>query len=140
EALAANAARTARIELGPRGVGHPRREWERPFDATREPIALQDGFVIRRANMAYAEAAGVPITQVPGKTCHQLLAGRVAPCVGCPLATGAAELSAEISLPRGRSMRFSGFRTDAETVVVHYRDMPSHRPLEARLPANQRLT
>jgi signal transduction histidine kinase len=67
----------------------------------------------------------------------------VAPCVGCPLATGSAELSAEITLPRGRAVRFSGFRTDAggdaETVVVHYRDVTAHRALEARLRENERL-
>ena len=143
EILAANAALEAKIELRTRAVVHAKREWERTFDAIREPIALQDGFVIRRANLAYAEAAGVPITQVPGKSCHQLLAGRVAPCVGCPLATGAADLGAEISLPHGRTMRFSGFRTDAgaeaETVVVHYRDVTAHRTLEARLRQNERL-
>ena len=113
EILSANAALEAKVELRTRAVVHAKREWERTFDAIREPIALQDGFVIRRANLAYAEAAGVPITQVPGKTCHQLLAGRVAPCVGCPLATGAADLTAEISLPGGRTVRFSGFRTEA---------------------------
>ena len=86
EALAANAALEAKVDLRTRAVVHAKREWERTFDAIREPIALQEGFVIRRANLAYAEAAGVPITQVPGKTCHQLLAGRVAPCVGCPMA------------------------------------------------------
>ncbi|HEY3587217.1 MAG TPA: ATP-binding protein, partial [Myxococcaceae bacterium] len=143
EILAANAALEAKIELRTRAVVHAKREWERTFDAIREPIALQDGFVIRRANLSYAEAAGVPITQVPGKTCHQLLAGRAAPCVGCPLATGSPELTAEISLPRGRSVRFSGFRTDAgaeaETVVVHYRDVTAHRALEARLRENERL-
>jgi signal transduction histidine kinase len=143
EILAANAALEAKVELRTRAVVHAKREWERTFDAIREPIALQDGFVIRRANLAYAEAAGVPITQVPGKTCHQLLAGRVAPCVGCPLATDGPELTAEISLPGGRSVRFSGFRTDtgaeAETVVVHYRDVTAQRALEARLRENDRL-
>ncbi len=140
--LAANAALEAKIELRTRAVVHAKREWERTFDAIREPIALQDGFVIRRANLAYAEVAGVPITQVPGKTCHQLLAGRVAPCVGCPLASGSAELTAEITLPRGRAVRFSGFRTDAgegDTVVVHYRDVTAERALEARLREKERL-
>ena len=143
EILAANAALEAKIDLRTRAVVHAKREWERTFDAIREPIALQDGFVIRRANLAYAEAAGVPITQVPGKTCHQLLAGRVAPCVGCPLATGASDLDAEISLPQGRTVRFSGFRTEAgseaETVVVHYRDVTAQRALEARLRESERL-
>ncbi len=143
EILAANAALEAKIELRTRAVVHAKREWERTFDAIREPIALQDGFVIRRANLAYAEAAGVPITQVPGKTCHQLLAGRVAPCVGCPLATGAPDLAAEISLPRGRTVRFSGFRTEAagdpELVVVHYRDVTAQRTLEGRLREQERL-
>ncbi|MGZ6076744.1 MAG: ATP-binding protein [Myxococcaceae bacterium] len=143
EILAANAALEAKIDLRTRAVVHAKREWERTFDAIREPIALQDGFVIRRANLAYAEAAGVPITQVPGKTCHQLLAGRVAPCAGCPLATGAADLTAEIALPGGRSVRFSGFRTEAagdlDLMVVHYRDVTAQRALEARLRENQRL-
>lgn len=143
EILAANAALEAKIDLRTRAVVHAKREWERTFDAIREPIALQDGFVIRRANLAYAEAAGVPITQVPGKTCHQLLAGRVAPCVGCPLSTGGSDLTAEISLPRGRTMRFSGFHGDAagdpERVVVHYREVTAQRALEARLRENERL-
>jgi len=143
EILSANAALEAKVELRTRAVVHAKREWERTFDAIREPIALQDGFVIRRANLAYAEAAGVPITQVPGKTCHQLLAGRVAPCAGCPLATGAADLTAEISLPRGRTVRFSGFRTEAagdpDLIVIHYRDMTAQRALEARLREQERL-
>ncbi len=143
EILSANAALETKVELRTRAVVHAKREWERTFDAIREPIALQDGFVIRRANLAYAEAAGVPITQVPGKTCHQLLAGRVAPCVGCPLATGAADLTAEISLPRGRTVRFSGFRTEAagdpDLIVIHYRDVTAQRALEARLREQERL-
>jgi signal transduction histidine kinase len=143
EILAANAALEAKIELRTRAVVHAKREWERTFDAIHEPIALQDGFVIRRANLAYAEAAGVPITQVPGKTCHQLLAGRVAPCVGCPLATGSPDLSAEISLPHGKTVRFSGFRTEAggdpDLVVIHYRDVTAQRMLEARLRETERL-
>ena len=143
EILAANAALEAKIELRTRAVVLAKREWERTFDAIREPIALQDGFVVRRANLAYAEAAGVPITQVPGKTCHQLLAGRVAPCVGCPLPTGSEDLSAEISLPRGRTVRFSGFRSEVggepERMVVHYRDVTAQRALEARLREQERM-
>jgi signal transduction histidine kinase len=60
--------------------------------------------------------------------------------VGCPLASGTAELNAEIALPRGRTVRFSGFRTgEGDTVVVHYRDMTVQRALEARLREKERL-
>jgi len=145
EALAANAALEAKVELRTRAVVTAKREWERTFDAIREPIALQEGFIIRRANLAYAEAAGVPITQVPGKTCHQLLAGRVAPCVGCPM-TGAAEadgLTAEIALQRGRTVRVNGFRVDPgampDRVVLHYRDVSAERLLEAKVRESERL-
>jgi len=144
EALAANAALEAKIELRTRAVVHAKREWERTFDAIREPIALQEGFVIRRANLAYAEAAGVPITQVPGKTCHQLLAGRAAPCVGCPMGGAEADgLSAEIALQHGRTVRVSGFRVDSgavpERVVLHYRDVTAERALEAKVRESERL-
>ena len=144
EALAANAALEAKVELRTRAVVHAKREWERTFDAIREPIALQEGFIIRRANLAYAEAAGVPITQVPGKTCHQLLAGRVAPCVGCPMGTAEADgLTAEIALQRGRTVRVSGFRVDPgampDRVVLHYRDVTAERALEAKVRETERL-
>src|SRR5262249_38864932 len=144
EALAANAALEAKIELRTRAVVHAKREWERTFDAIREPIALQEGFVIRRANLADAEAAGVPITQVPGKTCHQLLAGRVAPCVGCPMGSTEADgLRAEIALQHGRTVRVSGFRVDPgavpERVVLHYRDVTAERALEAKVRESERL-
>jgi signal transduction histidine kinase len=144
EALAANAALEAKVELRTRAVVHAKREWERTFDAIREPIALQEGFIIRRANLAYAEAAGVPITQVPGKTCHQLLAGRVAPCVGCPMGAAEADgLTAEIALQGGRTVRVSGFRVDPgampDRVVLHYRDVTAERALEAKVREAERL-
>jgi two-component system, NtrC family, sensor kinase len=81
---------------------------------------------------------------VPGKTCHQLLAGRVAPCLGCPMGSGETNgLTAEIALQQGRTVRVSGFRVDPggmpERVVLHYRDVTSERALEAQVRESQRM-
>jgi two-component system NtrC family sensor kinase len=142
--LAANADLEQRIQVRTRQMHDAKREWERTFDAISEPIALQEGFVIRRANIAYAKQVGLPITSVPGQTCHQILAGRDAPCEGCPLLSGrSGELTGEIPIQGGTVFRFSGFWMSSDPsdvrVVVNYRDVTKQRSLEERLRESERL-
>ncbi|MBK7864766.1 MAG: GAF domain-containing protein [Archangiaceae bacterium] len=66
-------------------IARAKEEWERTFDAIRDPISLQEGYVIKRANLEYARRAGMRIQDIVGKKCHEVLAGRKEPCVGCPL-------------------------------------------------------
>jgi signal transduction histidine kinase/GAF domain-containing protein len=142
--LAANADLERRIQVRTRQMYDAKREWERTFDAISEPIALQEGFVIRRANTAYAKQVGLPITDVPGQTCHKILAGRDAPCEGCPLLSGrSGELTGEIPVKGGALFRFSGFWMSSDPsdvrVVVNYRDVTKQRSLEERLRESERL-
>lgn len=120
-----------------------KREWERTFDAISEPLALLDGFTVRRANLAYAARAGVSIRALPGKTCHALLAGRSTPCPGCPLALRrAGPLQAELAVGPHGTFRLSTFPLSEEEgapVVVHYRDVTAERALERRLHETERL-
>lgn len=124
-------------------ISRAKAEWERTFDAISEPIALLEGFTIRRTNLAYAARAGRPVRELPGRKCHEVLAGRESPCPGCPLAPPRKEvLQGELALGNRGTFRLSGFplAEGAESaVVVHYRDVTAERALEARLRETERL-
>lgn len=125
-------------------ISKAKQEWERTFDAISEPIALQEGFVIRRANRAYAQRVGLPITQVPGRKCFELLAGRSSPCPQCPLLRGRGhELSAEIPIADDSTFRFSGYWMSDDgsdpRVVVHYKDVTQEKRLQEKLRESERL-
>jgi two-component system NtrC family sensor kinase len=64
-----------------------KREWETAFDAINSPLAvIDDQFQVRRANRAYAAAAGQPVASLGSKPrCHQYLFGSSERCKGCPL-------------------------------------------------------
>jgi len=143
DVLASNAALERKVEERTELVVRAKREWERTFDAITEPIVLQEGFVVRRANLAYAAAVGRDVREVVGQTCHVLFAGRDAPCPGCPLAgDGAPDASVELAM-RGRRFRASAFRLSEEgddgRQVIHYREVTGERALEERLRSTERL-
>lgn len=117
-------------------IAQGKREWERTFDAIREPLFLVDGFAIRRANLAVAALGSEPIRTVIGKPCFQVLGGRTEPCPGCPLTAKAC--SGEVHL-RGRLYRASYFPFEGGGMVAHYRDVTDARRLEDRLRESQRM-
>lgn len=139
--IADNASLERQVEERTARIAEGAREWERTFDAIREPLAIQDGFILRRVNRAYADRAGISIEQIPGMTCHQALAGRDSPCEGCPLARGSAS-AGEVCI-KGGQYAFSAFRRslDAEdpTVITHYRDITAQRELERKLRETERM-
>jgi signal transduction histidine kinase len=112
-----------------------KREWERTFDAIREPLFLLDQFTIRRANVAAAELAQVDVRALIGHPCHEIFARRSELCPGCPLGVGA-DLG-EVSI-RGRDFSISFFPLDGGR-VMHYRDVTEARRLEARLRESQKM-
>jgi two-component system NtrC family sensor kinase len=144
EVLSANAALEQKVEERTELVVRAKREWERTFDAITEPIVIQEGFVVRRANLAYASAVGRDVREVVGQTCHLLLAGSHKPCTGCPLQHAEArETGSELSLPDGRRLRATAFRLsedpdDART-VLQYQDVTARRALEEKLRTTERL-
>ncbi len=122
-------------------IARAKQEWERTFDAIRDPIALQEGFVIRRANLEYARRAGMPIQQIIGKRCHEVLAGRKDPCVGCPLQSSS--MKATDIMAQGQRLQASAFPMSFEekgwSAVLSYRDVTEQRALEERLKETERL-
>ncbi len=131
-------ARTAALTRG-------KREWELTFDAIELPISLQQGFVLRRVNQAYADFAGRPITELPGRRCYEVLAERSAPCPGCPLLAPEQESlrATGLPFPRQRTLDLSGFFVSPEAgdggAVMVYRDVTAERSLEQRLRSSERM-
>jgi C4-dicarboxylate-specific signal transduction histidine kinase len=122
-------------------IARAKREWEGTFDAIRDPIAMQDGFVIRRANLEYSRRAGLPIREVIGKKCHQVLAGRDDPCPGCPL-LAATNPQSELQIKDARfqvSAFPMSFESERWSAVLSYRDVTLQRALEEQLKETERL-
>jgi two-component system, NtrC family, sensor kinase len=144
EVLTANAALERKVEQRTELVVRAKREWERTFDAITEPIVIQEGFTVRRANLAYARAVGRDVREVVGQTCHSLLAGRTSPCMGCPLQSeDESQSSSELALPDGRRFRATAFQLSDEAQdgrrVLQYQEVTARRALEDRLRASERL-
>ena len=149
ETLQANASLEQKVRERTAQISRAKQEWERTFDVLAEPIALMDGFLIRRANQAYARQVKLPVKELPGKTCHKVLAGRDSPCPGCPLIKGrGATLSTELEMPdatgaRPVMLRFNGYWMSDDphdtSIVVHYQDVTQSKHLAERLRESERL-
>jgi two-component system, NtrC family, sensor kinase len=144
EVLSANAALERKVEERTELVVRAKREWERTFDAIAEPIVIQEGYVVRRANMAYARAVELDVREVVGQTCHSLFAGRGTPCPGCPLEGGPRpEAESELTMADGRRFRATAFRlsdaADDGRMVLQYQEVTGRRALEEKLRASERL-
>jgi two-component system NtrC family sensor kinase len=130
-------------------ISRAKKEWERTFDAIDSPIALMDGYRIRRTNHAYARKVGREVRELPGETCHKVFAQRDTPCPGCPIVNGRGKpLAAEIETPDAASGRSSYFRVhgywlsddaDGSSVVVTYHDVTQAHVLEDKLRESERL-
>ena len=118
-----------------------KREWESTVDAISEPLALIKDMTLTRANLAYAEKAGVEVRAVPGRKCYELLANRRSPCPGCPVigAKNGGARQAELLIGQ-LHLQVSTFPAGEDgSVVVHYRDVTEQRQLEGRLRQSERL-
>ena len=60
-------------------------EWRTTFDSISDMISIQDrDFKVVRINKAYADALGMPVKEVIGKTCYDIMHCANAPIAGCP--------------------------------------------------------
>lgn len=132
-----------KIDERTRLIGTAKREWEQTFDAIEEPLSLVDGYRVRRANKAWANAAQLAIRDVPGRTCHRALFSREEPCPGCPLLqkTGSARRS-EIHIDRAwfvvTAFSLSLEENKPGTWVVGYRDVTEEKRIAVRLREAER--
>ena len=149
EVLQANASLEQKVRERTEQISRAKQEWERTFDAISEPIALLDGYIIRRSNQAYARRVQVPVQDLPGKACYRVLAGRDSPCPSCPLGKGrGVPLSAELTVSnastgKDSNLELSGYWLSDDpgsaAVVVTYQDVTQSRSLQERLRESERL-
>lgn len=60
-------------------------EWRTTFDSIRDKISIQDkNYRILRVNKPYAEALGIPIKELIGRTCFEIVHGTKKPVPNCP--------------------------------------------------------
>lgn len=119
-------------------------EWEQTVDAIDDPIALQDGFTVRRANRALAQLGGIPVRALPGRTCHSLVAGRATPCPGCPLLDPRQEAEperGELVTDEGRQLEVTVFPLlgTKDGWVVRHRDVTVERATLASHREQERM-
>jgi two-component system NtrC family sensor kinase len=155
----------ARIARRTRQLARAKAEWEQTFDAIVDPVAIVSArYEIVRANIAYAQATGVDIREIPRHRCHDILAGRDAPCVGCPLpaaVSGEPPRGVDVAGRAGRVLNVWAYalpnlgETDLPgevedtsdvvdvppvgSAVCHYRDVTDERALGAELQRTQKL-
>lgn len=148
EVLESNASLEEKVKERTTQISRAKAEWERTFDAIDEPIALLEGYTIRRTNQAYARQVGRSVRDIPGKLCHEVFAGRSTPCPACPLGKPrgvglACELEVEARSGRASVFRFSGYWMSDDPVsrgvVVTYQDITHARHLQERLRESERL-
>jgi two-component system NtrC family sensor kinase len=141
-------------------VSVAKRQWERTFDAISEPLMIVDeGYVIKRANLALADELGMAIQRVVGQRCHELrgasaqrfVGSGAGPCAGCPVAEArrcGVAADGEVRSAHGRTYTLRAFpvagdaRGDAppeRLTVCHYHDVTDERLMTSELANAERL-
>jgi signal transduction histidine kinase len=135
-------------------VSVAKRQWERTFDAISESLMIVDeGYVIRRANLALADELGTAIQRVVGRRCHEVraesaqafLGAGPTPCDGCPVAEAQQARTArdgEVRTKTGRTYILRAFPLLDEEVpmtVCSYHDVTEEREMTRQLASAEKL-
>ncbi len=121
-------------------------EWLATIDALVDPLMIIDqDYTIRKANQALAKLSNKKVTDVIGKKCYQMFAGRESPCVGCKLGQSKTAKSEQFHLEGIRGKTFfevtsQPIELESEHNVVHiYRDRTEHRKMANQLLQKEKL-
>ncbi|MBI3183792.1 MAG: response regulator [Myxococcales bacterium] len=138
ELKALNADLEERVAQRTRQLERAKREWERTFDTIDYPLALLStaDCKLKRANLAYARAAGRPIRDLAfGPRCHEFLFGDCQPCLGCPLSNGwrVGETGKAEIVRGGRVFTLVVYPMEESLAVCSYRDVTEERLMTRRL-------
>jgi len=115
--------------------------WEKTFDGLRDPIAIIDGtYQVLRSNNKFSE-------RLVQRKCHDVFAGRPAPCEGCPqkealqshqTQTGQIRVGEKIYEVRSYPIQM-GHGVSSTTVVNQYVDVTQSRQLYLRMLQSEKM-
>jgi two-component system NtrC family sensor kinase len=135
-------------------VSVAKRQWERTFDAISEPLMIVDeGYLIRRANLALADDLGTAIQRVVGRRCFEVRAespqafhgAAGLPCDGCPVAEAQQARAARDGEVRSRAGRTHILRAfplldeEVPLTVCSYHDVTEEREMSRQLASTEKL-
>lgn len=149
QVIEANVGLERKVRERTEQITRAKQEWERTFDAIDAPIAILDGYEVKRTNQAYARAVGLDVKDLPGKECFRIFARRDSPCPECPIVKGRGQpLDAEISTDDRRTGRPSFYRfhgywmsddANDHAMVATYHDITQSHVLAEKLRESERL-
>ncbi|MFH0800173.1 MAG: ATP-binding protein [Pseudomonadota bacterium] len=121
--------------------------WESTFDAITSPVQIVSrDYEIIRANLSLAAACGKDIATIIGKRCHDVFAGRTAPCEGCPLpaalkrdAHTTSVLGCQISRRDYETSAYPMSAAAAGSAVLYYRDITEERRLQREVIQQEKM-
>lgn len=123
--------------------------WEATFDAIAEPVMIvKNNYEVERANLSLARMAGCDITNVPGKKCYEIFAGRGQPCRHCPLPKAvqqaepsACQLGNKINQKDfiAHAYPFINEQGEQEATVMYYRDLTEELRLKEEVIQQEKM-
>lgn len=117
ELAALNASLEQKVRERTLLLSRSKREWEAAFDALQAPLSIVGAdHKVRRANLAWAQLAGVPIAEVAGRE-----------CLLTTLQPGSAPLLQQ-AVERGETLKLE-VQAQARTFVVDVHPWPEDEPL-----------
>ena len=122
-------------------------EWEKAFDAIKDPVALvNQNYQIVRANAAYGEVSGVKIQNLVGQKCYEVFQKRQAPCEGCKLQEALTEKEHQSfdlkSAAQNTYYATSAFLSESpqeKGVVMYYRNQGEEKELQNQLIQSEKM-
>jgi two-component system NtrC family sensor kinase len=118
-------------------------------------MIVDEGYVIKRANLALADELGMAIQRVVGQRCHELrgasaqrfVGSGATPCAGCPVAEAqrcGVAADGEVRSAHGRTYTLRAFPVagdadDDKLTVCHYHDVTDERLMTTELANTERL-
>jgi len=124
-------------------------QWQATFDAISDPVMIiTKDYKIVRANIGLAKIANKDVRSIIGEKCYQVFAGRKKACEGCPIKQVIKEkknLSNRLEEDIHKhdyivnAFPFMDEVDNAESIVVHYRDITLEKRLQQELVQQEKM-